>query len=104
MASLISDSVSVKALHSNWVVQKFGGTSVGKFAFNIIEQVVLYVSLVLCWQINPSHRNLTKWQKIPRKTETNEILFYRPSLVDNRVAVVCSARSSSTKAEGTTNR
>jgi aspartate kinase len=26
---------------SNWVVQKFGGTSVGKFALNIIEQVVL---------------------------------------------------------------
>lgn len=28
--------------HSNWVVQKFGGTSVGKFARNIIEQVVEY--------------------------------------------------------------
>lgn len=27
---------------SNWVVQKFGGTSVGKFALNIIDQVVLY--------------------------------------------------------------
>ncbi|KAJ5888891.1 hypothetical protein N7495_008932 [Penicillium taxi] len=54
--------------HTNWVVQKFGGTSVGKFALNIIEQVV------------------------------------QPSLVKNRVAVVCSARSSSTKAEGTTNR
>ena len=26
--------------NSNWVVQKFGGTSVGKFALNIIEQVV----------------------------------------------------------------
>lgn len=25
----------------NWVVQKFGGTSVGKFAFNIIDQVVM---------------------------------------------------------------
>ncbi|KAF7717857.1 Aspartate kinase [Penicillium ucsense] len=56
------------AVHSNWVVQKFGGTSVGKFAGNIIDQVIL------------------------------------PSLADNRVAVVCSARSSSTKAEGTTNR
>ncbi|KAK5798550.1 hypothetical protein VI817_004840 [Penicillium citrinum] len=53
---------------ASWVVQKFGGTSVGKFALNIIEQVV------------------------------------EPSLLDNRVAVVCSARSSSTKAEGTTNR
>lgn len=26
---------------SRWVVQKFGGTSVGKFAINIVEQVVL---------------------------------------------------------------
>ncbi|KAJ5722899.1 hypothetical protein N7488_000934 [Penicillium malachiteum] len=67
MAS-ISDSLPAPALHSNWVVQKFGGTSVGKFALNIIEQVV------------------------------------QPSLAENRVAVVCSARSSSTKAEGTTNR
>ncbi|KAJ6021643.1 hypothetical protein N7540_007147 [Penicillium herquei] len=67
MASL-SDSLPAPALHSNWVVQKFGGTSVGKFALNIIEQVV------------------------------------QPSLAESRVAVVCSARSSSTKAEGTTNR
>lgn len=42
MASLNSDLPPPKALHSNWVVQKFGGTSVGKFALNIIEQVVLY--------------------------------------------------------------
>lgn len=27
--------------NGNWVVQKFGGTSVGKFAHNIIDQVVL---------------------------------------------------------------
>ncbi|KAE8147369.1 aspartate kinase [Aspergillus avenaceus] len=56
------------SVKSNWVVQKFGGTSVGKFAHNIIDQVVL------------------------------------PSLLEHNVAVVCSARSSSTKAEGTTNR
>ncbi|KAJ5231983.1 hypothetical protein N7468_004939 [Penicillium chermesinum] len=67
MASL-PESPAVEASHSNWVVQKFGGTSVGKFALKIIEQVV------------------------------------QPSLAENRVAVVCSARSSSTKAEGTTNR
>ncbi|KAK4913560.1 hypothetical protein LTR66_017202, partial [Elasticomyces elasticus] len=65
---LNSDLPVASEARSNWVVQKFGGTSVGKFALNIIEQVV------------------------------------EPSLVDNRVAVVCSARSSSTKAEGTTNR
>lgn len=39
MAS-ITDPLAAQALHSNWVVQKFGGTSVGKFALNIIEQVV----------------------------------------------------------------
>ncbi|KKK19373.1 hypothetical protein P175DRAFT_0445267 [Aspergillus ochraceoroseus IBT 24754] len=58
----------VRSANSNWIVQKFGGTSVGKFALSIIDQVVL------------------------------------PSLKEHHVAVVCSARSSSTKAEGTTNR
>ncbi|KAI9818512.1 MAG: Aspartokinase [Pycnora praestabilis] len=51
-----------------WVVQKFGGTSVGKFALDIAEDIV------------------------------------RVSLSDNRVAVVCSARSGYSKTEGTTNR
>ncbi|GAB1212042.1 hypothetical protein ATERTT37_001169 [Aspergillus terreus] len=39
-----SDSDSrplVNGTSSNWVVQKFGGTSVGKFAFNIVDQVVI---------------------------------------------------------------
>ncbi|KAF7513458.1 hypothetical protein GJ744_008752 [Endocarpon pusillum] len=51
-----------------WLVQKFGGTSVGKFPLNVVDNVV------------------------------------RPSLSHGRVVVVCSARSSSSKAEGTTNR
>ncbi|KAI9826878.1 MAG: Aspartokinase [Thelocarpon impressellum] len=51
-----------------WIVQKFGGTSIGKFASNIAEKIV------------------------------------RPNLADNRLAIVCSARSSLSKAEGTTNR
>ncbi|GAB1200549.1 hypothetical protein APSETT444_009922 [Aspergillus pseudonomiae] len=34
-------SDQVVSSKSNWVVQKFGGTSVGKFALNIIDQVVL---------------------------------------------------------------
>ncbi|KAF2430415.1 aspartate kinase [Tothia fuscella] len=51
----------------NWVVQKFGGTSVGKFALNIADIV-------------------------------------QKGLVKNRIAVVCSARSSHSKLEGTTNR
>ncbi|SLM39034.1 aspartokinase [Lasallia pustulata] len=51
-----------------WIVQKFGGTSVGKFADNIAEDIV------------------------------------KASLARNRIAVVCSARSSHNKADGTTNR
>lgn len=39
---LDSDSPAIPQAHSHWVVQKFGGTSVGKFALNIIEQVVQY--------------------------------------------------------------
>ncbi|KAG4430140.1 hypothetical protein IFR05_014376 [Cadophora sp. M221] len=51
-----------------WIVQKFGGTSVGKFAVNIAEDIV------------------------------------RASLKDNKIAVVCSARSTGKKVEGTTSR
>lgn len=51
-----------------WVVQKFGGTSVGKFPGDIAEKIV--------------------------KVYSN----------DFRVAVVCSARSTDTKEEGTTSR
>ncbi|KAH8803086.1 Aspartate/glutamate/uridylate kinase [Xylogone sp. PMI_703] len=52
----------------DWVVQKFGGTSVGKFPINICEDIV------------------------------------RASLQENRVVVVCSARSTGKKVEGTTSR
>ncbi|KAF8906784.1 Aspartate/glutamate/uridylate kinase [Gymnopilus junonius] len=53
--------------NARWLVQKFGGTSVGKFAVKIAEDVVA-------------------------------------NYIDNhKVAIVCSARSGSTKALGTTN-
>ncbi|SCU81585.1 LANO_0B03620g1_1 [Lachancea nothofagi CBS 11611] len=55
---------------SNWIVQKFGGTSVGKFPEQIVDKIV--------------------------KVYTNQY--------HNNVAVVCSARSSDTKIEGTTSR
>lgn len=61
--------LDLKELNSNkWVVQKFGGTSVGKFPENISDDIV---------------------KEFSKST---------------RVAVVCSARSSSTKSEGTTSR
>jgi aspartate kinase len=62
----VLDLKSVQA--DNWVVQKFGGTSVGKFPKNIVNDIVKVF---------------------------NE---------NNHVAVVCSARSSHTKSEGTTSR
>lgn len=53
---------------NGWIIQKFGGTSVGKFPKNIVNDIVKLTS----------HHN--------------------------RVAVVCSARSSKSKSEGTTSR
>ncbi|CEP63465.1 aspartate kinase LALA0_S08e03092g [Lachancea lanzarotensis] len=55
---------------TNWIVQKFGGTSVGKFPEQIVDEII--------------------------KVYTKQL--------HNDVAVVCSARSSDTKAEGTTSR
>lgn len=64
-----SSVTDLKELQANgWIVQKFGGTSVGKFPENIVDDIVKQYS----------------------KTK--------------RVAVVCSARSSKTKSEGTTTR
>ena len=42
MTSFEADRPAPAAVHSHWVIQKFGGTSVGKFALNIVEQVVQY--------------------------------------------------------------
>ncbi|KAF4998419.1 hypothetical protein FDECE_11793 [Fusarium decemcellulare] len=55
-------------VQSSWVVQKFGGTSIGKYPLNIVDNVV------------------------------------KPATCHHRVVVVCSARSTSTKDAGTTNR
>jgi len=33
----------------NWVVQKFGGTSVGKFAVDIAKDIVMYVDSCSAW-------------------------------------------------------
>ncbi|GAB7362423.1 hypothetical protein MBLNU230_g2745t1 [Neophaeotheca triangularis] len=60
----------------NWVVQKFGGTSVGKVAEKIVRDIVA---------AGLRERN-------------------GPNGEQQRIAVVCSARSTHTKSEGTTNR
>ena len=61
-------TTSLYSLNSGWIVQKFGGTSVGKFAKEIAVDIV-------------------------KKYNEN-----------NQIAVVCSARSTQTKSEGTTTR
>ncbi|CAE6479721.1 unnamed protein product [Rhizoctonia solani] len=62
--------------NARWVIQKFGGTSVGKFAAKIAEEVV------------PITPFLSK---------------RRAYITKDKVVLVCSARSGSTKALGTTN-
>ncbi len=69
-----------------YVVQKFGGTSVGKFALNIVDDIVR--------SVGPSRAFLV----------AGSVDIYRPSASVGKVVVVCSARSSSSKSEGTTNR
>ncbi|KAI4134550.1 MAG: hypothetical protein LQ347_001425 [Umbilicaria vellea] len=68
MADQQASGASERNGRGRWIVQKFGGTSVGKFADKIAEDVV------------------------------------KASLSKNRIAVVCSARSSHNKADGITNR
>lgn len=72
---MVASPASMKSYNSvldlkvgGWIIQKFGGTSVGKFPENIVDDIVKVTSAT------------------------------------NRVAVVCSARSSKTKSEGTTSR
>jgi hypothetical protein len=65
---VVEEGLFKNELKRSWVVQKFGGTSVGKCAEQIVEAII------------------------------------KPALRENCVAVVCSARSSKTKSEGTTNR
>ena len=65
---------------NGWIVQKFGGTSVGKYAERIAEDVLGFAP--------QPHGSLTP----------------RSHMKNNRIALVYSARSAATKAEGTTNR
>ncbi|KAF1974663.1 aspartate kinase-like protein [Bimuria novae-zelandiae CBS 107.79] len=67
LSERIAEHTEEKHLPGGWVVLKFGGTSVGKFAENIADVV-------------------------------------KNGLSTHRAAIVCSARSSNTKLEGTTNR
>lgn len=71
-----------------WVIQKFGGTSIGKFAENIAEKIVRWVFFVVFFF----------WMVVQGLTQS------RPGTAKDRIAIVCSARSTGTKDEGTTSR
>jgi aspartate kinase len=71
---------------AQWLVQKFGGTSVGKFPVQIAEDIVACAPL-----------------SFDQSTSTHACFSYRNYIDQHKVAIVCSARSGSTKALGTTN-
>ncbi|EGX92525.1 aspartokinase [Cordyceps militaris CM01] len=76
-----------------WVVQKFGGTSVGKFPDKVRGSSENHIA---CEQENLDANSFST-QKIAHD-------IVRATLSWNRVVVVCSARSTGKKAEGTTSR
>lgn len=71
---------------AKWLVQKFGGTSVGKFAVKIAEDIVSFVKFFFSFY-----------------SRCSSGICNRNYIDQHKVAIVCSARSGSTKALGTTN-
>jgi aspartate kinase len=105
---------------NGWIVQKFGGTSVGKFPDKIAEDIVRYVSdshlalgsVVLPWPpAAVRRRGETEGgmkQGEDPGTERKALTFFpfprRTYVQNNRLVVVCSARSTGKKVTGTTSR
>ena len=109
----MGSSVYNNASNLGWVVQKFGGTSVGKFPEKVRRSDLGH--------LNKSFLDLTKANRgyrlpviLSSRCFKRAIVAvnalsasnkpYRASLSQNRVVVVCSARSTGKKAEGTTSR
>jgi len=101
---------------NGWIVQKFGGTSVGKFPDKIAEDIVRYVSdshlalrlggsAVAPRCCAPPERD-GGWDEAGtgRKTLTSPPFPRRTYVQSNRLVVVCSARSTGKKVTGTTSR
>lgn len=42
----INDDESLRVDDKPWIVQKFGGTSIGKYPLNVVENVIKYVSVL----------------------------------------------------------
>ena len=129
-SSLLSDQIqqrqAEKDLPGGWIVQKFGGTSIGKFPDKIARDIVAYVFVLFvplllsfCSRVSSLSSTTRLVLALWHSGRTNEKQFYEEkstsinecilnthsaALSDHRIAVVCSARSSNTKNEGTTNR
>jgi aspartate kinase len=71
---------------ARWLVQKFGGTSIGKFAVKIAEDIVSFVASYLL-----QHQGFL-----------NVLNSCRDYIDRHKVVIVCSARSGATKSLGTT--
>lgn len=81
-----------------WVVQKFGGTGVGKYLTSIVHEVVPY-----CVRGRDAARSSVQAQAQAQVPDPDQVPDPGQSgLPRTRVAVVCSARSGLLKAQGTT--
>ena len=58
-----------------WVVQKFGGTSVGKFADKIVEGIVRYVQIYENARLKPTRlTNIASQTQSPRASPCSSML------------------------------
>ncbi|KAJ5088677.1 hypothetical protein N7456_012293 [Penicillium angulare] len=75
---------TIEPMHSSWVVQKFGGTSLGSFAPKIVEDIVIELDLLLLkiewWSFVPRPVDLQRRMELqigkifPRWIEADHIL------------------------------
>jgi aspartate kinase len=80
----MSDYEKHTVTKESWIVQKYGGTSVGKLLETIVGEIVPYATSLYRARISP------------------EIYYFSSYIPQGRLAIVCSARSGSTKSTGTT--
>lgn len=94
---------------NGWIVQKFGGTSVGKFPDKIAEDIIRYGYFVSIYLfiftsrsriVGTTHSNL----QVLNPYANHQYSFCRKYVETHKLVVVCSARSTGKKTNGTTSR
>jgi aspartate kinase len=91
----MGDQVARNESPNGWIVQKFGGTSVGKFPDKIAEDIIRYETCYTRPLVRLYETLLTSPSRHPS---------HRPYLEQHKIVVVCSARSTGKKVTGTTSR